>query len=67
MGSGVCLRNACFQSERWAAIQTVRCESDSYSGNEIEGHTTEEILILFGRPGRSLKIVNSDFKRQGAC
>ena len=47
----------------WAAIQAVRGESESYSGKEIEGHTAEEILILFGRPGRSLKIANS----RGAC
>ena len=60
---GLTLRYSyCFQSERWAAIQTVRCESDSYSGNEIEGHTTEEILILFGWPGHSLKTQTSNAK-----
>ena len=35
----------CFQSERWAVIQTIRGESESYSGKEIEGHTAEELVV----------------------
>ena len=28
----------CFLSEKWAATQTVRCDSESHSGEEVEGH-----------------------------
>ena len=49
--------------------EIVRCESESYSGEEIEGLTAkafEEDLILSGRTGRFLKIVNPYFKRRAA-
>ena len=40
LAEGLTLRYSyCFLSERWAAIPTIRCESESHSGEEIEGLT----------------------------
>ena len=52
-------------SERLAAI-TVRCVSESHTGEEMEGLTAEVFggnFELVQKTGRSLKIVNPDFKR----
>ena len=41
--------------------ETVRCESESYSGEDIEGLTAKDFggdLILYGQTGCFLKIVN---------
>ena len=69
VAGGSTSRYSCFLSEKWAAIQTVRWESESHSGEEVEvlqRKFSVEIVILFGQTGRSLKIVNPYFKRQGA-
>ena len=57
----------CFPSEKWGAIQTVEWESDSYSGEEIEGLTA----TAFGRDFDLVRLnisfrKNCDFKRQWA-
>ena len=36
------MRNSdCFLSEKWGVIQTFRCESECYSGEEVEGLTAK--------------------------
>jgi hypothetical protein len=54
-------------SEKWAAIQTVKCESESYSAEGVGGLTAKVFggdFDLFRRTC-SLKIVNPYFKHQG--
>ena len=57
-----------FCGEKWGAIQTVRCESEGYSGEEVEGLAAKAF-------GSDFALVHSDeladrnaqyFKRQGA-
>ena len=40
-GGSTSTHSYCFLSEKWAAIQTARCESESYSGEEIKGLTAK--------------------------
>ena len=66
-------RCCCFLSQKWAVIQTIRCESESYSGEEVEDLTAKVFggdfdlfqRILFRGTGRSLKSVNPYFKPKG--
>ena len=41
----------CFLSEKWAATQTVRCESESRNGEEIEGPANAGFRPKNARPG----------------
>ena len=44
----------CFLSEKWAATQTVRCESESRRGEEIEGHANVGFSAQNARPSRKV-------------